>query len=263
MISKFKTIIDHIKLVYMSYNRPFVIAYSGGKDSSMVLQMVWLAVMELAIEKRKNKIIVISSDTGVENPYILSYLDNAMKNINEYAKKTNMPVESFMISPDVNNTFWVNLIGKGYGAPSQMFRWCTSRLKIDPISKFIEKNVSEYGEVTLVMGARKNESISRDKVLAKKKRDAMGLSLHKTLSGAMVYTPIEEMKTDEVWEFLLEHYQTPYGTNNNILFELYEGAAADGECSLVTDGNTKSCGGGRFGCWTCKPWGRRCHRRCV
>jgi DNA sulfur modification protein DndC len=250
MINKFDKIKQHIQKVYCEYARPFVIGYSGGKDSTTVLQMVWNAVQELPIEKRKNKIYVITVDTKVETPYIISYINSTVERINQTAKDNNLPIEAYKLTPEIDASFWVNLIGKGYPAPSQQFRWCTQRLKIDPANKFIQEYASEYGEVTMVLGARSAESISRSQVLEKKKRDALGVSKHTSLSGAYVFTPIEKLSDDEVWQYLLNNIETPWGSSNRDLSAMYQNAAG-GECPMVIDTSTPSCGNSRFGCWVC------------
>lgn len=85
----------------------------------------------------------------------------------------------------------------------------------------------------------------------RKKRDTLGLSQHPTLPGAYVFTPIEQLTTDEVWQYLSVNYKTPWGGNNLKLRAMYKNASATGECPLVVDKSTPTCGNSRFGCWTC------------
>jgi len=75
------------------------------------------------------------------------------------------------------------------------------------------------------------------------------LSWHNDIQGALVFTPIEEWDTDDVWEYII-NVPNPWGGNNNELITMYRNAQA-GECPTVIDKSTPSCGGGRFGCWTC------------
>ncbi len=250
MAGKFDEIKEHIKKVYRTYSRPMVIGFSGGKDSSATLQLIWEAVGELPKEHLTNDIYVITVDTLVETPYVLSYLEMKIEGINEAAETCGLPVSAYKLTPKINDSFWINLIGKGYPAPSQMFRWCTERLKIEPVNRFVKERVSKFGEVTIVLGARSAESSSRSQVLEKKKRDALGLSLHPNLSAAYIYTPIEKLTADDVWDYLLNNVQTPWGHNNRDLAAMYQNAAG-GECPLVVDTSTPSCGNSRFGCWTC------------
>lgn len=248
-MTNIQSIKDHIKKVYLAYNRPFVIGYSGGKDSTAVLQLVWEAIEELPLAYLKHDIHVISTDTLVETPYIIDYVSTALKTIESAARSKNLPIYAHKLTPLYKNSFWVSLIGKGYPAPSRMFRWCTERLKIEPVNRFISASVDCWGEATVILGARKDESSSRSQVLGSKKRDQLGLSKHPSLSAAFVFTPIEKMTTDEVWSYLLSN-PCPWGGNNRDLSAMYQNAAG-GECPMVVDKSTPSCGNSRFGCWTC------------
>lgn len=250
MSDKIREIKEHIKTVYKTYARPMVIGFSGGKDSSMIVQVIWQAIEELPVEDRVNEIFIITVDTLVETPYIISHINSTIDNLNKAAQKKNLPIKALKLHPEIENTFWVNILGKGYPAPTQMFRWCTERMKIAPVNKFIQENVSKYGEATIVLGARSAESSSRSQVLEKKKRDNLGLSLHQTLPAAYVYTPIENLSNDEVWEYLLKDPHNPWGMSNRDLSAMYKNASG-GECPMVVDTSTPSCGKSRFGCWVC------------
>ena len=70
-----------IREIYLSDNRPWVVGYSGGKDSTCTLQMVWTALSALPAEQRKKPIYVISSDTLVETPVIVRYIDVTLARI--------------------------------------------------------------------------------------------------------------------------------------------------------------------------------------
>ncbi len=249
MSNKLEEIKEHIKKVYLAYNRPLIIGFSGGKDSSATLQLVWQAIEELPKEQIKHDIHVICTDTLVETPYIIDYIIDSLARINKAAHEKGLPIYAHRLTPLVENSFWVNLIGKGYPAPRQQFRWCTERLKIEPVNRYIVENVSKWGEATVVLGARSEESASRSQVLSKKTRDKLGLSKHPTLPSAYVYTPIEFLTTEEVWSYLLNN-KNPWGGSNRDLAAMYQNAGG-GECPMVVDNSTPSCGNSRFGCWVC------------
>jgi len=249
MEDKIREIKEHIKKVYLTYSRPFVVGFSGGKDSSATLQIVWEAIEELPRDQVSNDIHVISTDTLVETPYIIDYIIDSLRKINESARAKNLPIYAHRLIPLLENSFWVNLIGKGYPAPQQQFRWCTERLKIEPVNRFIAEYVNKWGEVTVVLGARREESASRSQVLSKRIRDVLGLSKHPTLPSAYVFTPIEDLTTDEVWSYLL-NTKCPWGGSNRDLAAMYQNAGG-GECPTVVDKSTPSCGSSRFGCWVC------------
>lgn len=240
---------EEIRTMYLSDARPWVIGYSGGKDSTTALQLVWYALAKLPIEERRKPIYVISSDTLVETPVIVDYIDATLRRVNDAASASGMPFQAHKVRPRLQDTFWVNMIGRGYPAPYRRFRWCTDRLKISPANRFIEEQVSRYGEVVLVLGVRRAESSTRAQVMSLHKRPGDILSRHTVLTGAWVYTPIENFSTEDVWTYLLAA-PSPWGNNNRDLVTMYRNAQA-GECPLVVDKTTPSCGNSRFGCWVC------------
>ena len=239
---------EEIQETYLADDRPWVIGYSGGKDSTTALQLIWYAIKELSEEKRTKPIYVISSDTLVETPKIVNHIVTTLENVNEFSEKENLPFEAHKVTPKVEDSFWVNLIGRGYPAPNQTFRWCTERLKIDPADRFIEEKVSAHGEVVVILGARKAESATRKQVMDLHKIEGSILSRHSKFANAFVYTPIEDWVVDDVWSYLLQ-VDCPWGKNNRDLAALYQ--EADDECPMVIDTKTPSCGNSRFGCWTC------------
>ena len=87
-------IYDEIRDVYKRYPQPWVIGYSGGKDSTTVLQLVWNAIRGLPPEERQKPIFVIASDTRVETPVIVDYIDNTLRCVNEVAQAEGMPFSS-------------------------------------------------------------------------------------------------------------------------------------------------------------------------
>lgn len=240
---------EHIRTVYAADDRPWVIGYSGGKDSTCALQLIWSAIRALPEDARRKPIFILSSDTLVETPVIVNYIDETLAAINAAAADQNMPITAQKVVPEISDSFWVNLIGRGYPAPSKRFRWCTERLKIDPANAFIKNRVAEYGEVVMVLGVRSAESATRAQVMSLHKIDGTALSRHSTLPGAFVFTPIETFSVDDVWAFLLQN-QSPWGSDNRDLLAMYRNAQA-GECPLVVDKQTESCGNSRFGCWVC------------
>ena len=240
---------EEIRSVYREHDHPWVIGYSGGKDSTTALQLVWMAIAGLPEEERTKPIFVISTDTLVETPVIVDHVRNTIDRINAQAEKDKMPVTAQILRPDMEDTFWVQLIGKGYPAPSSIFRWCTDRLKIKPSNKFIKEQVARYGDVILVLGSRRGESMTRDQIFNKYQIPGSRMDMHGQLNNAWVYMPIEHFSTDDVWTYLLQH-TSPWGNDNRQLASLYQ-SAQDGECPLVVDTTTPSCGNSRFGCWTC------------
>ncbi|HEX9952158.1 MAG TPA: DNA phosphorothioation system sulfurtransferase DndC [Rubricoccaceae bacterium] len=244
-----KRIIADIQATYRDHSYPWVLGYSGGKDSTAALQLVWLAIAGLDPAERTKTVHVISTDTLVETPVIVDHVNGTLSKIDRAAAEQGMPFTTHLLSPTVEDSFWVNLIGKGYPAPTSIFRWCTDRLKIKPSNQFIQRQVSEHGEVILALGVRRGESATRDQVINMHRIAGKRLARHGQLHGAWVLMPIEEFAVDDVWRFLLTT-RSPWGGDNRQLSNLYQ-SAQDGECPLVVDDLTSSCGNSRFGCWTC------------
>ncbi len=242
-------IYDEIRDVYLRYPQPWVIGYSGGKDSTTTLQLVWKAIEALPLEQRQKPIFVIASDTQVETPVIINYIETTLNRINQTAHAVGMPFSAEKVVPTLNDSFWVNLIGRGYPAPTSRFRWCTERMKINPANRFIESKVAQYGEVIMVLGVRKSESTTRMQLMSTYQVKNHLLRRHTSLRGAYVYAPIAEFSTDDVWSYLTQ-VNSPWGNNNRDLAALYR-SASSGECPLVIDTSTPSCGNSRFGCWVC------------
>lgn len=243
---------EEIRELYLADDVPWIIGYSGGKDSTATLQLVWMAIAGLEPAFRNKTVYVISTDTMVENPVVAAWVANSLNVMKKAAKDQAVPILPSLLRPNTSESFWVNLIGKGYPAPRPKFRWCTERLKIRPSNRFISQIVSANGEAVLCLGARKAESAARAKVLEKnsKLRTKDRFSPSSTLPGCMIYTPIENWSNDDVWKFLMQ-VENAWGHSNRDLLGMYAGASADGECPLVVDDSTPSCGDSRFGCWVC------------
>ncbi len=252
----FKKTIDALKAeigqLYESDDIPWVIGYSGGKDSTAVLQLVWLALADLPEEKRTKPVYVISTDTLVENPIVALWVSKSLEGMGDQAARQGLPLTAHRLTPAPENTFWVNLIGRGYPAPRPKFRWCTERLKINPSTQFISSIVQKHGEAILVLGTRKAESVARARVMERfeERRVRDRLSPNGSLPNSFVYTPVEDWTNDDVWMFLMQ-VGNPWGYNNKDLLTMYQGATSGGECPLVVDTSTPSCGDSRFGCWVC------------
>lgn len=243
---------ETIRNLYLADDIPWVIGYSGGKDSTATLQLVWLALQEVD-EWRLNKAVhIINTDTLVESPVISMWVENSLEVMQRAANEQKLPFITHRLTPETNNTFWVNLIGRGYPFPRKKLRWCTDRLKIQPINNFIKNKIAEHGEIILVIGTRKAESSNRAKTMAKyeKLRVRELLSPNPTLANELVFSPLENWKDDDVWIFLMQ-YKNPWGLSNHELQTLYMSATEDNECPMMVDKDLPSCGKSRFGCWVC------------
>ena len=243
---------EEVRELYAEDDVPWIIGYSGGKDSTAILQVIWMALEGLPESERRKTVHVISTDTLVENPVVAQWVSRSLEVMGKTALEKNIPVVPHRLTPGIEDSFWVNLIGRGYPAPRQKFRWCTARLKISPSNTFINGIVKQSGEAILVLGTRKAESSRRAASMKshEKWRVRDRLSPNAGLPGSLVYTPIEDWTNDDVWMFLTRK-KNVWGFSNTDLLGMYAGATADGKCPLVVDTGTPSCGDSRFGCWVC------------
>uniref|UniRef100_UPI0025E1FFE7 DNA phosphorothioation system sulfurtransferase DndC n=1 Tax=uncultured Thiodictyon sp. TaxID=1846217 RepID=UPI0025E1FFE7 len=227
---------DEIRVLYAADNVPWIIGYSGGKDSTTTLQLIWTAIAALPPDSRRKTVHVISTDTLVENPIVSAWVGNSIEIMGNAAAEQGMPFEPRLLRPKLRDRFWVNLIGRGYPAPRHKFRWCTERLKIRPANEFIQGIVSVNGATILALGTRKAESARRAASMRKHERgrERDRLSPNATLPGSLIYSPIEEWSNDDVWFYLMQT-RNPWGYDNRELLGMYAGASADGECPLVVD----------------------------
>ena len=257
---KAKAIIDEIidQYAYADQSeRPWIVGFSGGKDSTVLLTLVWIALERFRAttpypHQLKRKVYVVCNDTMVENPIISSYTDDVLIKIEEAARDKGLPIIVKKTTPKLEETYWTNVIGKGYPVPNNSFRWCTDKLKIKPTSNFLLEQIDEKGEAIVLLGTRYEESVSREKSMRKHEVEGRRLSHHNSTPNTYVYAPIKELVLEEIW-YIINSVPSPWGFDNSILFQIYSDASADDyECpTVVTTKEHTSCGQSRFGCWTC------------
>lgn len=255
MSKRINYIISELEDQYLMDNdsqRPWIIGFSGGKDSTALLQLIWLALKNIPHALRNRKIYVVCNDTLVENPIITDYVFEVFKKIEQAAVEQGLPIVVQKTIPRLEDTFWVNILGRGYPVPNNAFRWCTDKMKIKPTSRFITDQVAENGEAIILIGTRSAESVTRAKSIKKHEIKGKRLSKHPHQHNTYVYSPIKDLMLEDVW-YIINAMTSPWGADNSELFKIYSDASADDyECpTMVTDKNHSSCGQSRFGCWTC------------
>lgn len=236
--------------------RPWIIGFSGGKDSTVLLTLVWMALQKLRTLptpfQLRRPVYVVCNDTMVENPIIASYVEDVLDKISCSAREQDLPIIVKKTTPKLEESFWVNVLGKGYPVPNNTFRWCTDKLKIKPTSNFLFEQIDEKGEAIVLLGTRYDESATRKRSIEKHERKGYRLSKHQSSANTYVYAPIKELMLEEIW-YIINTFKSPWGFDNSILFKIYSDASADDyECpTVVTTKKHTSCGQSRFGCWTC------------
>ncbi|WP_410084092.1 DNA phosphorothioation system sulfurtransferase DndC [Barnesiella intestinihominis] len=255
--NRINDIIEELKDQYMEkdrYNRPWIIGFSGGKDSTVLLTLVWMAITALKDNGHSlfRQIYVVCNDTMVENPVIEEYVTTVLDTIQKAAKQQGLPITVATTTPELEDTFWCCVIGKGYPVPNNSFRFCTEKMKIKPTSNFIKKQVAADGEAIVLIGTRRSESQQRAKSVSRHEIIGHRLSKHPLDPNTYTYAPIKELMLEEVW-WIINAIPSPWGFDNRILFKIYADASADDyECpSVVTDDSHRTCGQSRFGCWVC------------
>lgn len=250
-------IIDDIEDQYLEedrYNRPWIIGFSGGKDSTVLLMLTWLAMQKARKEghELKRTIYVVCNDTMVENPIIEEYVSDVLVKIQNAAREQELPISVHTTTPEIEDTFWCCVIGKGYPVPNNAFRFCTEKMKIKPTSTFITNQVDADGEAIVLVGTRLSESQARARSIKRHEIKGHRLSKHPLNPNTYTYAPIKELYLEEVW-WTINSIPSPWGFDNKILLNIYLDASADDyECPVVvTDDSHTSCGQSRFGCWIC------------
>ena len=248
-------IVLSVRAEYLSDSQhyPWIIGFSGGKDSTIVAQAVFEALLQISPSQRKRHVHLVSNDTQVESPLVMAHLATVQTAISSMADSLRLPVTVVTTRPAPDKTFWTLLIGKGYPSPNMTMRWCTDRLKIQPTSRYILDNVSAHGAAIVILGVRLDESDSRRNSINKFQNLAnSNLAPHTELPGAFIYRPIVNLSVDDVWE-VLGRCPPPWGGTHRDLIQLYRDAEG-GECPVVlSKDEAPGCGtaNSRFGCWTC------------
>jgi DNA sulfur modification protein DndC len=246
--SVYQDIKNNLLELYLEDTRPWLVGFSGGKDSSMLASLVFDAILSVPAEKQKKPVVILCTDTRVEIPAIVEMIESTLARMHKFSQQNGLNVEVKLLKPPPEQSFWVNIIGRGYPPPNRTFRWCTQRMKIDPVNAFVNQRLGHWGEAVLHLGARRAESSTRAQTMAGRET-RKGLRRHPDLPRVWVSNPIEFLSTEEVWAYLLQT-PNPWGGDNRALYKLYANASS-GECPIQIDTSTPSCGNSRFGCWTC------------
>jgi len=244
----YRDIRDSLTKLYLEDNRPWLVGFSGGKDSTMVASLMFEAILSIDPEQRKKPIVVLCTDTRVEIPAIAEMVETTLEQMSKFSAQNSLNIEVKLLKPPPEQSFWANIIGRGYPPPNRTFRWCTQRMKIDPVNDFVNQRLGHWSEAILHLGARRAESSTRAQTMADLEM-RNGLRRHPDLPRVWVSNPIEFLTTEEVWAYLLQK-PNPWGGDNRALYKLYANAS-NGECPIQIDTSTPSCGNSRFGCWTC------------
>ena len=254
VMKKVNKIKNRIKELYLNREEIFVIGFSGGKDSTLVLTLFLEVLMELKEEGFVlKKSYVISSDTLIENPIVTTMINRAKEGLAQYKESLN--IEFHHVLPRTDETFWSVVLGNGYPLPLNKFRWCTRNLKIRPINiKNGEIALHEKNNIISVMGLRKKESASRKAKMEENATDEKDLMINKEAEYSTVFAPISDLSIEELWRYLLYKQKSEWNLDFRELYEAYFDSS--NECPMALEIAQKEemiekCGNSRWGCWMC------------
>lgn len=236
----YRETIDLIKGEYTSSNAPWLLGFSGGKDSTALLSLLYKSLMEL--ENPLKPVKIVYCDTGVEIPIFSSLVNMTFDALKNEAKSNNIPIEPLIVTPRLDDRYFVKVIGRGYATPSNKFRWCTDRLRVKPLKDTLK---SKNASFTVLLGVRKGESAERDNVISEHKTTNKYYLKQSNNTNASIFSPIIEYTVDDVWRTILDS-EFPRSIRKEEL-KLYYEYIDEGNVDISDRLNGK----GRFGCWTC------------
>ncbi|MET0398395.1 MAG: DNA phosphorothioation system sulfurtransferase DndC [Longimicrobiaceae bacterium] len=237
--------IELIKKEIQATALPWCVGFSGGKDSSALLKLVYRALYELPRSKRR-QIDVVYCDTGVEIPVVASLVGTTLRSLELEAVKDDIPLKITVAQPLLRDRFFVKVIGRGYPPPTNKFRWCTDRLRIKPVQSVL-KTIGQ-GRSVVLLGIRRGESLERDRTIQHHASDSQYYLRQHGSAGTLIFSPIINYSLHDVWATIV-HVERPVSIDSRRLTLLYRDAS--GDCPIVRDPRGSPCGKGRFGCWTC------------
>lgn len=227
---------------YLKDDTPWFLGYSGGKDSSSLLKLTWNAMLKIKCFHKP--ITIIYCDTGVENPIISRYVFETIEKLRAENDKYKLPFKFEIGRPKLQDRFFVKVIGRGYPPPTNIFRWCTDRLRINPVNTIIDKAEKS----TILLGIRNGESIERDRTISRHTIDNGYYLNQKGNSSRMIFSPVIHHNIKDVWA-TLKFNRLPLAIDHDVIGKLYKDAGS--ECPVYKEQKGTPCGKGRFGCWTC------------
>lgn len=253
-----RQLIVEMRDLYLRDNKPWILMSSQGKDSTTVTSLVWEMLSELPEEQRFKPVHLVTGDTLVEVPAMRTYVNRSLEAMRTAARAQRLPIEIHTAKPAMKNRFFRQCLGKGNPPPNERsrFRWCTDKLKIQPSEYLVDQVIQQHLDLfagydcLMLLGVRLQESTKRAGTMNRYSLDEK-FARHAKYPNVLIYRPVMDFSSDDIWNYLLHKNILGWGIDANELYELYRDSA--GECPLtLPDGRqSKTCGGSRFGCWTC------------
>jgi len=238
-----KRAIPRIIEAYTTDPNPWIVGYSGGKDSTAVLKLLYAALVECS--RLHKPVTVVYCDTGVEIPLISGIALTALRAFGAHCAAHQLPVETVVIRPPLEERFFVKVLGNGYPPPTDKFRWCTDRLAIDPMGRFLKERGNQPS--TTLLGVRKTESATRSLTVEENAGAHRFWSKQKGSSNRSLFMPLLDFSISDVWAANLD-LPEPASMPVSELANLYARAS---ELPSSRRSNGAPLGVARFGCWIC------------
>ena len=223
--------------------------------------MFTVSSLAIPVEQRKKPISVLCTDTRVEIPAIADMIEGALRRCRKCSQQNNLNIDA-SVAPTfrsasgvglrsaraglkagatIEESFWVNIIGRGYPPPNRTFRcvggchsepfavilseakdpfhFAQGKLReeslFDPVNVFVKQRIGHWGEAILHLGARRAESSTRAQTMAARATRTLPVRMarHPDLPRVWVSNPIEFLTTEDVWAYLLQNVN-PWGGDN-------------------------------------------------
>ena len=240
---KHNAAVQRIKVLFMA-GHPCSVSFSSGKDSSELLDITFTAALLAKSDGAEPYILVLTSDTGIENPEITQHVKEESKKIKEYAKQHNLKLEHHIASPLLNDTWAVQVIsGRSLPSFSSTNSDCTIDFKINPINRLRKKLLTEITaernkEVITLVGTRLDESVARKIKMDTRNENEFAPARNK--DGDLVYAAIADFTVEDVWEWigLVRSGLIPSYSDFNELTRIYADAG-NTLCAVISDAITE------------------------
>src|SRR6266705_3035745 len=102
----YKEIKDALRQLYVTDSRPWLLGFSGGKDSTMLASLVFDAVLSIPVEQRKKPVSVLCTDTRVEIPAIADMIEGTLDRMRKCSHQHNLNIDANLLKPIIEESFW-------------------------------------------------------------------------------------------------------------------------------------------------------------
>lgn len=230
----------------------------------MVLNLVVSTAARRVREGRRvPRILVMHSDTGVENPEVRALADGELAKVRAFAKRSGFDLEVRVGRPHLYSSWAVRVIG-GRGLPSfaNSRRDCSVDWKVHVGTRLQNEVFAELrrtagaAQPVLLTGVRRDESATRAASIASRGETAD--RIWADAEGRLRLSPILDWAGDDVWEYLgyCSAGAVPSYSDFQETMRFYRDAGGS-SCAVVGDmkmqdvAKAKGGCGARSGCWAC------------